>query len=138
MTQHADFVGSNVQATAVQPCPVLLMDRVGASEVGCQRASTRPYPSVDDELELHIEDAHYQYRTAYERFELHGCPHDRDEALLHLHRMNAALLARSPEALAARHAAFEQRISQGVDFFNSEYASQLARGCVATQEGHVA
>lgn len=48
------------------------------------------------EHEIHIEDCHHQYRIAYERHELHGNPHDRDEALLHLHRMNQAILARSP------------------------------------------
>jgi hypothetical protein len=72
---------------------------------------------ADDELEIHIEDAHWQYRTAYERFQLHGCPCDRDEALLHLHRMNTAILARSAAIQAARHAAFERRLDEGVDYF---------------------
>jgi hypothetical protein len=84
--------------------------------------------SIEEELELHIEDAHYQYRIAYERFELHGNPNDRDEALLHLHRMNAALMARSPAVQAARHAEFEQRISEGVDYFQSAHAHELAMG----------
>ena len=79
------------------------------------------------ELESHIEDAHWQYRTAYERFQLHGNPCDRDEALQHLHRMNTAILARSAAVQAARHAEFEDRISQGVDFFQSKYALALGR-----------
>jgi hypothetical protein len=71
----------------------------------------------DEELEIHIEDCHWQYRTAYERFQMHGNPNDRDEALLHLHRMNAAILARSPAAQAARWAEIQQSIDDGVGYF---------------------
>lgn len=81
----------------------------------------------DAEQEIHIEDAHWQYRTAYERFEMHGCPCDRDEALQHLHRMNAAILARSPAVQAQRHAELEQRITDGCDFFQSPYALALGQ-----------
>lgn len=62
------------------------------------------------ELEIHIEDCAYLWRMAYERFLQFGSPHDRDEALLHLHRMNEAILARSPEVQEARHAAFERQL----------------------------
>lgn len=75
------------------------------------------FDGIDDELEIHIEDAEHQYLMAYERFQLHGNPHDRDEALLHLHRMNAAILARSPGLQALRHAAFERALQ--VDFFGA-------------------
>jgi len=77
------------------------------------------------ELELHIEDAQQQYLWAYERFQDHGNHHDRDEALLHLHRMNQAILARSPAVQAARHAAFERTVDEGVGYFTSEHARQL-------------
>ncbi len=73
----------------------------------------------DDELEQHIDDCHWLYRTAYERFELWGLPSDRDDALLHLHAMNTAILARSPQAQAERHAAFERRLDEGVDYFQA-------------------
>jgi hypothetical protein len=71
----------------------------------------------DEELEIHIEDCHWQYRTAYERFQMHGNPNDRDEALLHLHRMNAAILARSPAAQAARWAEIDRSIDERFDYF---------------------
>lgn len=74
---------------------------------------------IDDELEIHIEDCHWQYRTAYERFQMHGSPHDRDEALLHLHRMNTAILARSPAARAAIRAEYERSLDDSVGFFGS-------------------
>jgi hypothetical protein len=123
----ANFPGSNFARRAVNPCAGSPLDAVGAEETARQGKSTQQF-SLDHELELHIEDAHHQYRIAYERFELHGCPHDRDEALLHLHRMNEAIVARSPAVLAARHAEFEQRISEGVDYFQSAHAHELAMG----------
>lgn len=69
-----------------------------------------PFP--DCELEAHIRDCEWQWQRAYDRFQAHGCPHDRDEALLHLHRMNRAILARSPAVQAERHAAFERAINR--------------------------
>lgn len=82
---------------------------------------------LDHELEVHIEDCQQQYLWAYERFQAHGNPHDRDEALLHLHRMNQAILARPDAIQAARHAAFEREIDDGVGYFSSEHAQQLGR-----------
>jgi DNA-binding GntR family transcriptional regulator len=81
----------------------------------------------DAELEQHIDDSHWLYRTAYERFLTNNNPHDRDEALAHLRRMNQALLARSAAVQAARHAAFEQRITEGVDYFQSRHAIELGQ-----------
>jgi hypothetical protein len=83
----------------------------------------------DEELECHIEDCQHLWMTAYERFQLYGDPNDRDEALLHLHRMNEAILARSPAVQAARHAAFEQRLDDGIDYFQSTHALELGRTC---------
>lgn len=85
------------------------------------------FEGIDEELELHIEDCQWQYLTAYERFQMHGNPHDRDEALLHLHRMNEAILARSPAVKAARHAQFEQDLQEQVAYFASEAAARLGR-----------
>lgn len=98
------------------------LQRVGAALHAARELS-------DDELEFHIEDCQHLYLMAYERFLAYGCPHDRDEALLHLHRMNTAILSRSPAAQAARHAAFEQRLSDGVDFFQSRMALDMGRAC---------
>lgn len=125
---RSDFDRSNVGPAVGEPCTGAPCAGVGVREAACHPMQTQP---LDDERELHIEDAHWLYRTAYERFELYGNPHDRDEALQHLHRMNEAILMRSPAVLAARHAAFEQRISEGVDYFNSEHASALARKVAA-------
>lgn len=67
--------------------------------------------SLDDELEIHIYDCERLYRMAYERFQLHGLPHDREEAVQHLHNMNQAILARPPAVQVLRHAAFERLLA---------------------------
>jgi hypothetical protein len=82
---------------------------------------------LNHELELHIEDAQHLYLMAYERFQLHGLPHDRDEAVEHLHRMNAAILARPAVVQMERHAAFERRLDAGLDYFNSQHAQELGK-----------
>lgn len=88
-------------------------------------------PALSDlELELHIEDAQHQWQAAYERYQLHGNPHDRDEALQHLHRMNQAILSRSPAVQAQRHAQFEQHLTEQHAFFISEAAQAMGR-CAA-------
>lgn len=73
--------------------------------------------SQDQEREIHIEDCAHQWRMAYERFQMHGNPHDRDEALQHLNRMNEAILGRSAAVQAQRHQEFEQRLADGLDYF---------------------
>jgi hypothetical protein len=46
-------------------------------------------------------------------------------------RLSAAMIreinSRRPEVQAARHAEFEKRISEGVDYFQSEHALELSR-----------
>jgi hypothetical protein len=91
-------------------CQYEALQRVGAALHAAPELS-------DDELEIHIEDCQHLYLMAYERFLAYGCPHDRDDALLHLHRMNVAILSRSPAAQAVRHAAFERRLADGIDYF---------------------
>jgi hypothetical protein len=73
----------------------------------------------DLEHELHCEDCEHLYLMAWERWELYRCPHDRDDAVLHLHRMNVAILSRPLAVQMARHAAFEQRLDEGCDFFGA-------------------
>jgi len=93
-----------------------------------------PFPeqgALDEELEQHIRDCEWQWQRAYARFQAHQCPHDRDEALLHLHRMNVAILARSPAVQAARHAAFERAITEQCAYFISDAAASLGQRAVA-------
>ena len=102
-------------------------------------AAIRPYPPeprgfgpfLDHELEEHIRDCEWQWQRAYARFQAHGCPHDRDEALQHLHRMNQAILARSPAVQAERHAAFERTVTERFAYFISEHAQQLGKRAIA-------
>lgn len=100
----------------------LLIESLSAASMSDVSDSAISEPALSDlEHEIHIEDCHHQYRVAYERFELHGSPHDRDEALLHLHRMNQALVNRPGQY--ERHAAFERRLDEGVDYFANRGAA---------------
>lgn len=81
----------------------------------------------DEEHEQHIFDTERLWRVAYQRFQDFGLPADRDEALLWLHRQNQAILARSVTAQAARHAAFERRLDEGVCYFSSQHAIELGQ-----------
>jgi hypothetical protein len=81
----------------------------------------------DDELEQHIDDLAWSWRTAYARFQEHGLAADRDEALMLLHLHNRAVLARSPAAQAARWAEIERAIDDGVGYFDACGAAARAR-----------
>lgn len=85
------------------------------------------HPLTAGELEAHIQTCDELWQAAYAKFQAHGLPHDREEALQHLHRRDAAILARSPAVQAARHAAFEERLSAGLDYFNSHHAQELGK-----------
>lgn len=78
-----------------------------------------------EELEQHIQDCAWHMELAYARFQAHGDPHDRDAALQWMHLHQEAIRQRSPAAQAARHAAFEQRLDAGLDYFNSHHAQAL-------------
>ncbi len=80
---------------------------------------------MDFELEVHIEDSQHLYLMAYERFQMHRNPHDREEAMQHLHRMNTAILARSPAEQARRHAEFERDLTERFAYFDSQAAHQV-------------
>lgn len=116
-TMPAQYPDTSIAASATATCA-----REPQSEV-----SELLQNSFEDELEFHIEDSQWLYLTAYERFQLYGLPHDRDEALLHLHRMNLAILARSPAVQAARHAEFERLVCEQVSYFTSDHAMELGR-----------
>ena len=79
------------------------------------------------ELEQYIGVCEGLWRAAYERFQQHGNPPDREEAVLWLHAQNEAILERSRRVGAARHAEFEQRYSEGNDYFQSAHALALGR-----------
>ena len=82
-------------------------------------------PIEASELEAHISDSERLMLAAYARFQASGNPADRTEAMEHLQRMSAAILSRSPADQAARHAAFEREIDEGVGYFSSAHARQL-------------
>lgn len=79
-------------------------------------------PLTDVEHAAHILDCERLWRAAYAEFEAHGNPSDRDEALLHLHRMNEAILGRSAAMQAQRHAEFERMLDEGCDYFQVQGA----------------
>lgn len=79
------------------------------------------------ELDQHIADCGWHLECSYARFQAHGAPHDRDAALQWLHLQNEALAARNRLTGAKRHAEFEDRISAGLDYFQSEHALALGR-----------
>jgi hypothetical protein len=88
------------------------MDRVGEALETFARADLS-----DDELEQHIDDLAWGWRTAYARFQEHDIPADRDEALMLLHLHNQAVLSRSPAAQAARWAEIERAIDESSNYF---------------------
>lgn len=61
------------------------------------------------EHNLHIADLERAYMAAYARFQAHGCPTDRDEALALLAAFNEALRTRPGQV--ERHAAFERLVA---------------------------
>jgi hypothetical protein len=81
----------------------------------------------DAELEQHIHDCGLLLERAYARFQAHQLPADRDEAVEWLARQQEAILERDRRCGAERHAAFERRISEGVDFFQSDMALAMGR-----------
>lgn len=67
------------------------------------------------EHEIHIFDLERLYRGAYARFEAWGLPADREDAAQFLDLMSQALRERPGQVM--RHAEFERRLDEGVDFF---------------------
>ncbi len=78
-----------------------------------------------------IIDCGLKLEQAYARFLAHGNPADRDAALVWMDRQNQAIFARDFLIGGERHAAFEERLAQGCDYFNSRYAVALGRGLAA-------
>ncbi len=83
--------------------------------------------SADAGIEQRITECEQLWLAACLRFQAHGLPADRDEGVFWLHALNQALLERSRRLGAARHAACEQRLDEGNDFFQSETALAMGR-----------
>ena len=84
-------------------------------------------PLEASELEAHIMDCASLLMDTYARFQETGNPADRAEAREFLRCMQQAILVRPDAIQAARHAAFEREIDDGVGYFSSEHAQQLGR-----------
>jgi hypothetical protein len=111
--------------TALQKKPLDVGQRLAGQSARLDepaRAALAQFPRgelPDEELEQHIDDLAWSWRTAYDRFQTHGVRADREEALMLLRLHNRAVLARSPAAQAARWAEIEEAIDNGVGFFDA-------------------
>lgn len=105
-----------------------LMNRV--SRVLQDMAAARPVS--DQDLRQHAADCSALMEQAYARFEEHGIPADREEAVLWMHHRDHALRSFSPQWVAQRQAEIQQAIAQGVGFFvtegESDSTARAARG----------
>jgi hypothetical protein len=88
----------------------------------CQ--TTQPKVLSEAELEAHITDLTGLMELAYMFFVQTGDGSYRAEAARLLANRDAAILARSEATQYARHAAFERRLDEGVDFFGTQGARQ--------------
>lgn len=93
----------------------------GTSSDFCRTASRPPVgaslqPLSDAELDRHIADLTTLWQQAYARFQEHGNPHDRDEALRWLHERDQATLDRVRRLEDA-----------GCCYFSSDAAQALGR-----------
>jgi hypothetical protein len=109
----AELPDSIVSSQPCAPCSRALTQRVG-ERLG--RADL-----ADAELDQHIADLTVLWMEAYKRFQAHGNPVDREDALLWLHTRDRAHLERSRGATEA------QRLDEGVDFFQSRHALAMGR-----------
>lgn len=98
-------------------------------------ATGQPVPTPDvgqaaqDEdaaRELRIVQLGQAFTSAYGMFEATGNLAHRDEAYRLLKLQENAIRARSARAQAARHAAFERQLDEGVGYFSSPAAQALA------------
>lgn len=80
------------------------------------------------EIQAHVDTCGQLMLEAYARFQTSRDPADREEARKWMQVLHQAIRARNERVGGERHAAFEQRLSQGLDYFNSEHALALARG----------
>ena len=81
--------------------------------------ATQPQAMTAAELEAHIADLAGLMEQAYARFEAQGDPHDRDNAVHFMHLRDQAIASRSPEQVARMEQALQERISAGVDYFQT-------------------
>ncbi|MES2634052.1 MAG: hypothetical protein V4669_13845 [Pseudomonadota bacterium] len=105
-----------------------LVETAELSVAGALITRLAPRDVALDELEQHIKDCGWHLECAYARYEAFGSPADRDAACQWLHLQNEAIHERDLRVGGRRHAEFEQRLREGVDYFNSRHAVALARG----------
>lgn len=96
--------------------------------VGADLRSSFFEPLTVVELEQHVKDSGAHIEAAYARFQTSRDPADRAEAVRWMQLQNDAIRARNERIGGVRHAEFEQRLDDGVDFFNSRHALAMARG----------
>lgn len=101
----------NLAQAAVAPGEIALIERVG--RVLQNFAAARVVG--DDEILQHARDCTSLMDTAYGRYIAHGTVHDREDALLWMHRRDEALRSLSPGWKAAREAEIQRAI--GADHF---------------------
>ncbi|MGH8435104.1 MAG: hypothetical protein ACRERX_11620 [Pseudomonas sp.] len=97
--------------------------------------TTTPAPEMSDrELEAHIDDLSLLMIAAYARYERSYSRAERDEARRMLGLLNQAILSRPEAVQAARHAAFEHRLDEGVDYFavmGARHGTEMPKGGIA-------
>lgn len=98
---------------AAAACTPALWNRVGRvlQDLAASRALS------DAEIRQHAQDCTQLMEAAYQRFEQHHNPADRDEACLWMHRRDEANRSLSPAWKAAREAQIQRDIAQGQDYF---------------------
>lgn len=113
----ADFHGSTVPGEAVKSCAGEPTPDVGAILRRMDVCRT-----LDEaELRQHVHDCALLLQRAYARFEAHGNPADRDEALQWWHEERDAV----HQLHLLERAAAERGLDDGGDYFRSEHAMKL-------------
>lgn len=84
-----------------------------------QQTAAQPVAMTDQEREAHIADLAGHMEQAYDHFEAYGNPIDRDSALHFMHLRDEAIASRAPEQIVRMERAIEERISCGVDYFQT-------------------
>jgi hypothetical protein len=124
-TPGPDFPISDVQPshTGAASCEPLL--RVGRflQAVAAARSLT------DQEVRQHAADCSRLMEAAYARFEAHGDPADREEAVLWMSRRDEAMRSLSPAFKAAREAEIQRAIARGTGCYFLDSAD-AARGAI--------
>ena len=110
---------AHLPTVTVEPGPAAVCQPSSASVVAERRLS-------DAELDAHIDDCATHLMRAYARYQDSRLPADREEAVLWLELERIALLERQARHGVERHAEFERRLDEGVDYFQVQGARDRA------------